>query len=1299
MKRVLTICMTVFLALVIVISCTASVLPVSAAETDETIELTEGTYVPGQVVVLFKSSAIDTDSVPEKGELASVGANLGEMMDASSSSLEAYSAADEENEILSESLGTDFVLEDTMVFADDSDREGSIPSLGASADPVSKDELTVALVSSDKYDTATMIELLGKNKNVVKAEPNYYVYPTGFDDYSLNDPYNGYLYNVNSPAAKNTGGEQVDDRGTSAPEALSINAASGWKKLSGNEDEVVVAVVDTGVLAEHEDLRDMMWTNPGNIGLKGLHGYDFYNNDSDPTDDNGHGTHCAATIAAQANNLKGVAGVASKANVKIMALKMLGSDGSDGAGEATVFRTLGCFNYIHKAVMGGVNVVAANNSWGGDRYSTIYDDIISVLCDDGVICYIAASNESEDNDRRQLSPANSDCDNIVVVGAADITGRPAGFTNYGKTTVDVFGPGMNILSAVSYDNWFPMICDAEQFNATTDYYGEFNADTAVTNGTITPSVGSKADGDVKAFGSLQFVKESILSDDSDYEIPDDAALELSVEKSRHFNSDNPYRLKITVKNAQYGECYFIYFPYEKNPLTTGDDNTRIAVDTESVASSDDSLALFYTGEFYRDKTGNITFDGEPAYVGVTYKEYDRIESHTTNTKGTMLLSAEDADGKEMGFGLYMFNYYETGESHDASIYLDSIAISKPDIELEPNTSYDLKSGTSQATPAVCGAGTLLAALNPRQEGESGADYAKRIKAKLLSCVRQTDELADLCSTGGYVDLSMIDSAIPSVSDALCDMENESIILTGENLFEGSTLTYRRMAVDGAGEEALPDDMPVEYAADGSKLTIHNAKRLFSTYTAFTVTAPNGMKGTGKFFLVKGQNKLNVIQTHTERSNVDIPYLLTDADGGELYGFNSVYGTVSRYDGEQFITYKNTDVYEALRQYLVNSGEDAYTVYNDYQVTDFVLDVPTCENGVIYKMLVIYISQDNDTEEIEPTAPTEGEAAQGKEDSGYREEYYLAAFDLNASDHLWRFSRTARLPEGLYLDEMHYGLTPAVYNGKFMCIGDPGTVGSTDSTLPVYSYDPAADEWTQEPSLPYISECFDIVQSNGKLYVMFGFDPDRTKTNEERILSSVWCFDGEKWEQKRSDLKYVGRINDNDGTLFHSDAITPVKNGFIFTGASVDDGGNMFLYNTDTDEIEPLYYTVFDSVCDARDRNHSCVATRNGIYYLYHLEESNNVYSGWNLCLLPVGSGAYESPFEGRILGDADGDGRITIMDVTAIQKYIAFMPTPEFDEIAADVDGNGKVTIADATELQRYLAKAPRNKRIGKPIR
>lgn len=61
---------------------------------------------------------------------------------------------------------------------------------------------------------------------------------------------------------------------------------------------------------------------------------------------------------------------------------------------------------------------------------------------------------------------------------------------------------MNILSTITRDSYFPSIYDAQLFNETTEYYGEFNADTVVENGTVTPSTGKKAGEDVKSFGTL-----------------------------------------------------------------------------------------------------------------------------------------------------------------------------------------------------------------------------------------------------------------------------------------------------------------------------------------------------------------------------------------------------------------------------------------------------------------------------------------------------------------------------------------------------------------------------------------------------------------------------------------------------------------------------------------------------------------------------------------------------------------------------------------------------------------------------
>ena len=54
-------------------------------------------------------------------------------------------------------------------------------------------------------------------------------------------------------------------------------------------------------------------------------------------------------------------------------------------------------------------------------------------------------------------------------------------------------------------------------------------------------------------------------------------------------------------------------------------------------------------------------------------------------------------------------------------------------------------------------------------------------------------------------------------------------------------------------------------------------------------------------------------------------------------------------------------------------------------------------------------------------------------------------------------------------------------------------------------------------------------------------------------------------------------------------------------------------------------------------------------------------------------------------GDADGDGTVTILDATVIQRELADLPVASFNEKAADVDGDG-LNIIDATNIQRYLA-------------
>ncbi|MBQ3416861.1 MAG: hypothetical protein IJH32_03410 [Ruminococcus sp.] len=70
----------------------------------------------------------------------------------------------------------------------------------------------------------------------------------------------------------------------------------------------------------------------------------------------------------------------------------------------------------------------------------------------------------------------------------------------------------------------------------------------------------------------------------------------------------------------------------------------------------------------------------------------------------------------------------------------------------------------------------------------------------------------------------------------------------------------------------------------------------------------------------------------------------------------------------------------------------------------------------------------------------------------------------------------------------------------------------------------------------------------------------------------------------------------------------------------------------------------------------------------------------------------------QLLGDADGDGIVSVLDATAIQKKLASIKTESFNEDAADVDRDSKVTILDATYIQKHLASLPCPEGIGEPI-
>jgi len=228
---------------------------------------------------------------------------------------------------------------------------------------------------------------------------------------------------------------------------IDIDSTSAWDITTGQEwGDVVVAVIDTGVDYEHEDLKERMWINPDEIPGNGIdddgngivddiYGADFANNDGDPIDDQGHGTHCAGIVAAQGNNGVGVAGVAWR-GVKIMALKFLTATGSGSSSDA-----LSCLNY---ALEKGVKI--SSNSWGGGGSSEVMRQALEQAQEDGHLFIVAAGNDANDNDASGSYPCAYDTDNVLCVASTTYTDAMSSFSNYGTSSVDVGAPGSQIMS-------------------------------------------------------------------------------------------------------------------------------------------------------------------------------------------------------------------------------------------------------------------------------------------------------------------------------------------------------------------------------------------------------------------------------------------------------------------------------------------------------------------------------------------------------------------------------------------------------------------------------------------------------------------------------------------------------------------------------------------------------------------------------------------------------------------------------------------------------------------------------------
>lgn len=211
-----------------------------------------------------------------------------------------------------------------------------------------------------------------------------------------------------------------------------IHATDVWPEIN-QANNVIVAVIDTGVDYKHPDLKDNIWSGPN-----GEHGHDFFDDDEDPMDEQDHGTHCAGTIAGVGDNGVGVVGV--NWGTKIMAMRFLGPDGSGSTSDAVL-----CIDW---AVKNGAHILS--NSWSGPDTSQALSDAITRAQQKGVLFVAAAGNTEgrHNNDTGPYYPASHTQPNIITVGAIDVNDKASSFTHYGPKSVDIGAPGVGIVSTV-----------------------------------------------------------------------------------------------------------------------------------------------------------------------------------------------------------------------------------------------------------------------------------------------------------------------------------------------------------------------------------------------------------------------------------------------------------------------------------------------------------------------------------------------------------------------------------------------------------------------------------------------------------------------------------------------------------------------------------------------------------------------------------------------------------------------------------------------------------------------------------